>query len=138
MADTVADTARESVQLSRVTRGFPDARERPTFVQLYGVRFLGLLIWVICGLIAAFFATWCLTRPTFTSVQGMFGDAVEPKVVVDTLRELRRDHVDHYRDIFQLLVLSGLVPLVTLFAGYTFGRQESERNTRAETDGDGS
>ncbi len=135
MASGLADAILEGAQLSRVTGEFPEVRERPTFVQLSGVRFLGLLIWIICGLIVAFFASWLFTRPTFASVQAMLGDTVDPKVVVETLRALRGDHVDHYRDIFQLLVLSGLVPLVTLFAGYTFGRQENERNARSETDG---
>ncbi len=55
--------------------------------------------------------------------------------MIETLCELRRDHIDHFRDILQLLVLSGLTPLVTLFAGYTFGRQENERRAGSETEG---
>lgn len=85
-------------------------RERPTFTQAFGARMLHLLLWVICGLVVAFLLAWLSTRPTLTQVQGAIGATAEPKVVLETLRELQRDHAEQFRSFFQLLVLSGLVP----------------------------
>ncbi len=51
----------------------------PTFAQLFGVRFLRLLIWIICGLIVALFIAWLYTRPTFTTVRVMLGESPIPK-----------------------------------------------------------
>jgi hypothetical protein len=109
--------------------------ERPTFTQAFGARMLHLLLWVICGLVVVFFLTWLGTRPTLTQVQSTLGTAADSKAVLETLRELQRDHADQFRSFFQLLVLSGLVPLITLFAGYTFGvRQEARQSTAQDTE----
>lgn len=89
---------------------------------------LSILLWIVCGLIVAFFLAWLVSRPTLVDVRGILGNAVEAKVALEALRELQRDHADQFRSFFQLLVLSGPVPLITLFAGYTFGTRERERS----------
>jgi len=86
----------------------------------------------------AFFGAWLATRPTLAQVREALGGSAEPKMVLETLRELQRDHVDYVRSLFQLLVVSGLIPLVTLFAGYTFGSRESERRPSSNASEDAS
>ena len=98
----------------------------------FAARLVGCLLGVVCVIIVAFLAIWWLTRPSLAEVQSIFGSSAAPKDVVDTLRELRRDHFDQFRDLFQLVVLSGLVPLLTLLAGYAFGTREMEKQTGAE------
>jgi hypothetical protein len=122
----------ESVSLSRMTGDLSTLRERPTFTQMFGARLLRILLWFICGLVVVFLLVWVFTLPTFAQVQAILGSSTDPKTVLETFRELRRDHFEHVQRLFQLLVLSGLIPLVTLFAGYTFGSRESERTSPAE------
>ena len=124
----------ERVLFSDVTSHMANLRERPTFTQAFGARVLNLLLWVICGLVVAFLLAWLTTRPTLAQVQSALGTNADSKAVLETLREMQRDHADQFRSFFQLLVLSGLVPLITLFAGYTFGvradaRQSTSQNT---------
>ena len=124
----------ERVLFSDVTSNMANLRERPTFTQAFGARMLNLLLWVICGLGVAFLLAWLNTRPTLAQVQSALGAAADYKAVLETLREMQRDHADRFRSFFQLLVLSGLVPLITLFAGYTFGVREDARQSMSQND----
>ena len=126
----------ERVLFSDVTSHVANLRERPTFSQAFGAQMLHLLLWVICGLVVAFLLAWLAMRPTLAQVQSALGTTADSKAVLDTLRELQRDHADQFRSFFQLFVVSGLVPLITLFAGYTFGvradaRQATSQNTES-------
>src|SRR5262245_59126373 len=94
---------------------------------MFGARILNILMGVICSLVVAFLLAWLFTRPTLVHVKNTLGDGADTKVLLEAFRELQRDHFDYFRGLFQLLVLSGLIPLITLFAGYTFGSQTSER-----------
>jgi len=125
----------ERVLFSDMASHLADLRQRPTFSQLFGARILSPLLWIVCGLVVAFLCAWLGTRPTLTQVQSMHGTNPDSKAVVETLRELQRDHADQFRSLFQLLVLSGLIPLITLFAGYTFGvREETRQSTSQDTE----
>lgn len=126
----------ERVRLSHVTENFATLHERPTFTQMFGARILNILMGVICSLVIAFLLAWLFTRPTLVQVKETLGSTAEPKVVLETFRELQRDHFDYFRGLFQLLVLSGLIPLITLFAGYTFGAQTSERRPSSSAGGE--
>jgi len=81
-----------------------------------------------------FLIAWWFTRPSIAEVQKMLNDSAEPKEVVELLRNLRRDHFDYFRDLFQLVVLSGLVPLFTLLVGYAFGSREREKGEQEESE----
>ena len=106
----------------------------PTWVQALGGRLASRVLWFVCGLAVLFLIAWWFTRPSFAEVQKMLSDSAEPKEVVELLRSLRRDHFDHFRDLFQLVVLSGLVPLFTLLAGYAFGSSEREKREQEESE----
>ena len=67
-------------------------RERPAFTQAFGARVLNLLLWVICGLVVASLLAWLTTRPTLTQVQSALGANADSKAVLETFREMQRDH----------------------------------------------
>jgi hypothetical protein len=113
-------------------------RERPTFTQMFGAQLLRILLLVVCAMVAVFLLAWLFTRSSLAQVQDLLGASSDPTAVLETLRELRRDHFDQVRGLFQLLVLSGLIPLVTLFAGYTFGTRGNDRQPASEDDGNAS
>ena len=117
---------KEHVLLSGVT-GSLAAFQRPTFTQTFGARSLYILLGVICVLVVAFFGAWLATRPTLAQVREALGVSAEPKMVLETLRELQRDHVDYVRSLFQLLVVSGLIPLVTLLGSRHQGKAKARR-----------
>lgn len=50
---------------------------------------------------------------------------VETPKVVESFGTLVKIHNDGFRDMFQLVVLSALVPIFTLLAGYVFGKRDS-------------
>ena len=113
----------ERVLFSDMTSHLAGLRQRPTFSQLFGARILSPLLWIVCGL---------GTRPTLMQVQSPPGTAADSKAVLETLRELQRDHADQFRSLFQLLVLSGLIPLSTRYAGYTVGVREETRGATSQ------
>lgn len=110
----------------------------PTWVQALGGRLASRVLWFVCGLAVLFLIAWWLTRPSLEEVQRILDASAEPKTqakeIVELLRDLRRDHFDHFRDLFQLVVLSGLVPLFTLLAGYAFGSSEREKREQEESE----
>lgn len=82
---------------------------------------------VICGLAVAFLVTWWRTRPSIVDVQALFGSSGSAKEVLEALQALRSAHFGELRDLFQIVVLSGLVPLFTLLAGYAFGSRQRDK-----------
>ena len=86
----------ERVLFSDVTSHTANLNERPTFTQAFGARMLNLLLWVICGLIVAFLLAWLGTRPTLTQVQSALVANADSKAVLETLREMQRDHADQF------------------------------------------
>lgn len=105
----------------------PSLSRQPTWVQQFGGSLASRVLWFVCALSVLFLFAWWFTRPTLAEVQKILGNSAEPKEVLETLRNLQRDHFDQFRDLFQIVVLSGLVPIFTLLAGYTFGSREWEK-----------
>ena len=102
-------------------------KEPPTWTQWFGGNLASRVLWFVCALSVLFLIAWWFTRPTLAEVQKILGNAAAPKDVLETLRNLQRDHFDQFRDLFQIVVPSGLVPLFTLLAGYAFGAREREK-----------
>jgi len=95
------------------------------------IQMSGVLL-VICGLASYFFRDWRATQPTIQDARTLLGCAPnvmncgEAGKLLETFTQLQNGHTQKFKDIFQLIVLSGLVPLFTLLAGYVFGRKESQ------------
>lgn len=101
-----------------------------TFKEYFGMWMaVGSLV-VVAALIIAFFAVWAASRPTPADAAAVAGTLGQSEVIV--LRELRAEHFEEFRDAFQLFVLSGMVPLFTLLAGYTFGSARKKQEERGE------
>jgi hypothetical protein len=98
----------------------------PTYLEQWGVWLAGLVLLVICVLAFVFLATWWHTRPSLAEVQGLLGPSGSGKEALEALETLRTENFTALRDLFQLIVLSGLVPMFTLLAGYAFGSRQRD------------
>jgi Sec-independent protein secretion pathway component TatC len=105
----------------------PTFREPPSFPEWFGARLASRLLWVICGLAVVFLVVWWATRPTLVEVRQWLGVNVASQELLTHARNLQQDHFDQFRDLFQLIVMSGLIPLFTLLAGYAFGARQREK-----------
>jgi hypothetical protein len=119
-------TPKKHVSFQWLSGQMPELRELPSFPQVFSAYMARLILVVICLLIAALLVAWWFTRPTLSEVQQILGQSAEAQKVLEAFSELTRDHFDLFRDLFQLVVLSILVPLFTLLAGYAFGSRERE------------
>lgn len=102
-------------------------RDRPTFIQLIGSQFGKVLLGFIVGLTTIFVLVWASTLPSIDAVRALLGPSAPPNDVIETWRTLRKDHFEQFRDLYQLVVISALVPLFTLVAGYAFGSREGQQ-----------
>ena len=119
-------------RLDDIVQDFPKiGPPKPTtFLELSGARQMSLVLWVICGVTVLFLIAWWTTRPALRDAEAVLrvaaaGGQVDADKLVETLGKLQRDHTEQFRTLFQLVVMSALVPLFTLLAGYVFGRSHT-------------
>ena len=119
-------------RVADVVRDFPEiGAPRPTtFLELTGTRQMSFVLGVICVVTVAFLVAWWASRPALQHAEALLRGStgtgqLDADKVVETLGKLQRDHTEHFRNVFQLVVMSALVPLFTLLAGYVFGRSHS-------------
>ncbi|MBM3237048.1 hypothetical protein FJZ31_12220 [Candidatus Poribacteria bacterium] len=111
----------------------PEFREpKPTWLEWFLSNLVRYFLWFICGLAVLFLLAWWFTRPSLAEVHQLFGAEAKPNEVLEAFRGLQRDHFDQFRDLFQIIVLSALLPLFTLLAGYAFGSREKQREQSNE------
>ncbi len=122
---TESGSTKSMEMVAGLVGGVPEFGEPPTWIQAFSGRLAGRLLVVICSLAIAFLLAWWFTQPTLAEAQQLAGKGAQAKELLETLQVLRRDHFDQFRDLFQLVVLSGLVPLFTLLAGHAFGTRQS-------------
>jgi len=108
-----------------------------TFLEFWGVKFMLLLLVAIVAITGLLGIAWFCTRPSMSDLTAIIGradpnDAASATPRIDALQKICRNHLDSYRDLFQLLILGGLVPLFTLIAGYVFGRTQAEQKQQEE------
>lgn len=125
-------TKPEPESFGEIVERFPPIRApRPSsFLELSGTRQMNVLLAFICICAVAFLILWGMTRPNIEDVQTIAkaagaaegADAMKPADAATMLSELRREHFEQFREVFQIVVLSVLVPLFTLMAGYVFGK----------------
>ncbi len=104
-------------------------KEPASYVEWIGSHLASRVLWFICGLAVAFAISWWLSRPTLEQARALIGTSAEAKEIVDAFSKLQAEHFDHFSRLFQLIILSGLVPIFTLLAGYAFGSRQRENNT---------
>ncbi|HEX9731200.1 MAG TPA: hypothetical protein VGG06_04340 [Thermoanaerobaculia bacterium] len=117
-------------------RDFPPIRtpDPESYLEWSGVRQMTIVLVIICVAVVGFLAAWALTVPTIEDVRALAGGAspADPQAAAELLDGLREGHMSRFRDLFQLLVMSALVPLFTLLAGYVFGKSSSERRRKQD------
>ena len=119
----------ETVSFETLTKDLPPPKPR-TFLEWSGIRQMNILLLGICVMVGLFFLGWVFSRPGLdqakdlvASARGTGGSAEVPvEEFAKVLENLKKDHYDSFRDMFQLVVVGALVPLFTLLAGYVFGR----------------
>ncbi len=117
---------------------FPFQEPMPkSFLEIWGIQFMRwllLAIIVVTGLLAV---AWFATRPCTSDVTAILTSAdpnsrATAAAHIDALEKLCANHLNNYRDLFQLMVLGGLVPLFTLITGYVFGRSHAQQKPQDE------
>ena len=106
----------------------PIGRPDPaSYLEWSGTWQMTIVLVIICVAVAGFSAVWAFTMPTIEDVRALAegGSLDDPKVAAELLEQLRDGHLERFREMFQLLVMSALVPLFTLLAGYVFGKSSS-------------
>jgi len=93
-----------------------------SFLEWSGARQMTAVLAVICLMAFGCLLSWAVTQPTLADARSLAGSAPDGQPTLQVFTQLRDDHAKNYRDMFQAVVLSGLVPLFTLLAGYVFGR----------------
>lgn len=106
---------------------FPEIRP-PTAVEAAGLWQMSVVLAVICVVAVGFWVSWMWTQPTSADARQLIGTTETSDAAVEVLIRLRSEHLNEYREMFQMVVLSGLVPLFTLLAGYMFGRGQAARH----------
>lgn len=106
--------------------GTPDPA---SYLEWSGIRQMTIVLGIICLAVVGFLGAWALTVPTIEDVRALAGGAAldDAQVAAELLNELREGHLNRFREMFQLLVMSALVPLFTLLAGYVFGKSSRAR-----------
>lgn len=100
-----------------------------SFIEGRGAWMMTLALGTIGLLCLGTFTLWFFTLPTVADVQSLCksatGTTPDAAKHVELFTSLRKVHTDGFKDMFQLVVLSGLIPIFTLLAGYVFGTRQS-------------
>lgn len=101
-----------------------------SFIEGRGAWMMTLALGTIGLLCLGTFALWFFTLPTVADVESLCkgssnNASLDATKHVEMFTSLRKVHTDGFKDMFQLVVLSGLIPIFTLLAGYVFGTRQS-------------
>lgn len=134
----------ETVDVASLARRVPPPKvpKPKTFLEWSGTWQMSLLLGFICLLAGGFLWGWVASRPDLQDAVALVQAAREAgdETVVDSqelsqlLSDLQKAHSDQFGDLFQLVVMTALVPLFTLLAGYVFGRGQQARQPTDEED----
>ena len=103
-----------------------------SFLEWSGVTQMTAVLAVICAVAVGFLLSWAVTQPTLEEARALVGSGQDPQATVQVLTQLREAHTKNHQEMFQAVVLSVLVPLFTLLAGYVFGRSRATGPAESE------
>lgn len=95
-------------------------------MEWFGARLAGRLLLCIGALVGFFVLIWWSTQPSLLEVAQALGGNPDPGKLVETFTKLQEAHSKWVLDFFQPVVVTTLVPLSTLLAGYAFGSQQRQ------------
>ncbi len=122
--DTIDDLVKEVPEV-----GIPKPQ---SFLELSGVIQMAVLLGVICVAAFVFLLIWWHTLPTLQSTMQLLSSPQaqpqDPEKILQLWTKLHEAHTQTCTNVFQTVVLTGLVPLFTLLAGYVFGKSHASGN----------
>jgi hypothetical protein len=104
-----------------------------TYLEGAGSSMLGWTLAAIVGVSALFIASWWWSLPGPSEVASYvktFAPSNEPtkltpEQIIDLVSRMRASHTELYKSMIQMVVLSVLLPIFTLVAGYVWGSNRS-------------
>ncbi|HPO13675.1 MAG TPA: hypothetical protein PLI09_09535 [Candidatus Hydrogenedentes bacterium] len=124
--DTIDDLVKEVPEV-----GIPKPQ---SFLEWSGVFQMAVLLGVICLAVFAFIFIWWHTLPTLQSTAQLLSSTTpqaqpqDPEKILQLWTKLQEAHTQTCTSVFQTVVLTGLIPLFTLLAGYVFGKSHAGGN----------
>ncbi|MFO1350372.1 MAG: hypothetical protein U1F68_06705 [Gammaproteobacteria bacterium] len=107
---------------------FSSFRVLPTWMEWFGARLARRVLIFICLMVVLFVIIWWATLPSFDAIAKALGPSPDPAKLTETFNKVRETHTKWVGDFFQLVVVTTLVPLFTLLAGYVFGSQQRKNS----------
>lgn len=105
-----------------------------SFLEWSGVFQMAVLLGVICLAVFAFIFIWWNTLPTVQNTAQLLASSSsqaqpqDPEKILQLWAKLQEAHTQTCTSVFQTIVLTGLIPLFTLLAGYVFGKSHAGGN----------
>ena len=107
---------------SLANRLLPPFHSPPSWIEWFGAQLAFWVLVVIGVLVVLFVVIWWVTLPSISDIaKGV--DNTDPARVVEAFNQIRESHTQWVTDFFRSVVVSTLVPIFTLLAGYAFGSQ---------------
>lgn len=105
------------------------AKKIPKITSEYEIRLeamflVKILIGVLCFVLLSLLAYYFFGAIKLQHLEDLFGE--DPKAIIEAYTNLRNQRIEDIARIAQFLLASILVPVITLFAGYVFGKAKSE------------
>jgi ABC-type spermidine/putrescine transport system permease subunit I len=110
-----------------------------SFLEFFGVWLMAGLIVAMAIIIVVLLSAWWWTMPDCQQVMRMLSSegraqSIEPDKFLQLWTKLEEAHTQMFTSIFQTVVLSGLVPIFTLLAGYVFGKAQAVESGRKKSE----
>lgn len=128
-----APTGRARTTISKLASNIPPFHSPPSWIEWFGARLAFWVLVFIGVIVAAFMIVWWTTMPTLEAFAQRFGTN-DPKQLMELFIQAREAHTQWVLDFFRSVVVSTLLPIFTLLAGYAFG--SSQRRDNKDGNGD--
>lgn len=103
----------------------------PTWLEWFGAQLAFWVLLAIVILVGVFVAIWRGTLPSMNDIATATPNK-SPAELAEAYTRIRDSHNKWVTEFFQSVVVSTLVPIFTLLAGYAFGTKNSDRNNNHE------
>lgn len=124
---------RQSTTIGNLTdRLLPSFHTPPSWIEWFGAQLAFWILVVIGVLVVLFVIIWWATLPSMQDISAGLKPSDSTQLVT-AYNQIRESHTKWVTDFFQAVVVSTLVPIFTLLAGYVFG---SQRQEAGKNDGD--
>ena len=132
ISDTLGDVSevvlnKSRTLLSDIAEELPSLRTQPTWIEWFGARLAKMVLLFIGFLLLLFVLIWWSTLPSISEVGTALGPNPDPVKLAEAFNKIRESHTQWVTEFFQPVVVTTLLPIFTLLAGYAFGSQQTNR-----------